>query len=243
MASVSDLRDFVMRASSLNTSDSTEAALALRWMNDAYQRALALTGVRSYDASVTPDAGSDVILRSAYAPASSVAQGVSTVKHVFLNAGAGSATGRQLQRLSMEDLLRRRTADQTTTYDGPIFFAVRPSSGDIELFPATTSGNVFTVELELQPLVLVVSSATSGQEDAPSALPPHTHYEILANYAISQAFAYRGLSDKSAYFRSLYENGLSELRNWIADQGGIMGPPVRVKRSSFGGQRQNDQRW
>lgn len=241
MPTVADLKEFTMRASSLNTSDTTESALVMRFLNDAYGRALALSGSATYDATVTPTSGADVILRAAYTPATSLTQGTVGVRGIYLNSGTGAASGRQLQRVSVGDLLAYRTGMSVTSGTGPTMYAVR-ANGDIELYPATT-GEAFTIEMNNQPLTLVESAPVSGQEITPSALPAFLHYEILANYAISQAFSYRGLSDKSSYFRSLYENGLSELRSWLNEQGGIMGPPVKMKRNRSSIGTQPDMRW
>lgn len=241
MPSVSDLSDFVMRVASLNTSDTTESTLVLRWLNNAYQRAVGLTGVFSYDSSVSPSANSDVILKTAYSPASSVTQGVVSVRHVYLDYSGSGGTGRQLERVSLEELLRLRTSDQVSTYDGPLKFAVR-GDGDIELWPATASGNVFTIETDLLPLTLVSSAPGSGQESTPTAIPSMFHYDVLANPAIANAFEYRGLQAQAGYFRGLAQQGLRDLHSWLNEQGSITGPQVKVVRGNAV-QTMPDQRW
>ena len=241
MATVTELANFVTRCASLNTSDTAEQALVLTWLNNEYIKACAVGGIKTYDASVTPATGSDVILKAAYVPATTVSQGVAGVRQVFLAAGAGNAVGRELERVSVEEILRLRSEMVTTTYDGPVAYSVR-GTGDIELYPSTAAGNVVVIEMELLPLVLVASSPTTSQEATPSSLPPQFHYDILANGAIAHALTYRGLGDRGSYFRQLADAGLGELRAWLSEQGGIMGPVVKVKRRrGLGGQP--DTRW
>lgn len=243
MATVSDLVTESMRIASLNTSNTTESALVLAWLNDAYVRAVGLTGVFSMDASVSPSTGSDRILRTAYAPATSVSQGVITVKNVWLNASSGIGTGRALERVSVNDLLEVRTVDQTGSTDGPQKYAVR-GNGDIELWPVTGASNTLTVELDVSPLVLVTGAPGSGQESTPTAILPMFHRSILSNYAIAKALQYRGLESRAAYFMGEHDKGMNELREWLTDQGGIMGPPVQVRRRSITGRfRYPDERW
>lgn len=242
MPTVAHLKEFVQRAASLNTTDTTESALVDRWLNDAYQRAVGLTGVSTYASeTVTVTDGAEQILVADYNPATTL--GVVSVNGISVVAGAGSSSGRTLERIALTDLASRRSRSNLNTMDGPTHYAVR-GDGTIELFPQAGGANVFAVDVELQPKELIATGTPTGtQELTPSAIPVHTHYEILANYAISQAFAYRGLSDKSSYFRSLYENGLNELRAWLNEQGGIMGPRVQVLRRFSTGQYQADQRW
>lgn len=232
-----------MKIASLNTSNTTETAMVLRWLNDGYQRAVGMTGVFGMDASVSPSTGSDRIQRTSYAPATSVSQGVVTVKNVWLNRiTSSSGTGRQLERVSVDEILRLRSVDSVSSYDGPLKYAVR-GNGDIELWPVTASGNQFTVELDVLPLELVASGASSGQETSPSAFPSMFHRTVLANYAIARALQYRGLDPRAQYFMGEYENGVRELRAWLTEQGGVMGPRVRVRRTADGWTRYPDQEW
>lgn len=228
MATVAQLSEESLRIASLNTSDATEIALSLRFLNDAYVRAVGLTGVFDTDASVSPAANSDKIARTAYAPAASVSQGVVGVKAVWLNGSGG--TGRKLERKSMQDLIGLRATENVSPYDGPLYYAVR-GNGDIELWPVTSSGNTFTIELEVMPPELVLTGAASGQETTPSAILSMFHRSILLNYAVARLLQYRGLESRSQFFMAEHERGIRELREWINEQGSIQGPPVRVVRS------------
>lgn len=227
MPTVTQLREEAMRIASVNTSDATELDLALRFLNEAYVRAVAATGVMSRDVSVSPAADSDVIVRTAYAPATSVSQGVVTVKAIWLNGASG--TGRELVRRHVDDVIRLRNTESAMPQDGAMYFAVR-GNGDIELYPATASGNSYTIETEVYPLELVASGAASGQETTPSAILPHFHRSILLNFAIARLLQYRGLESRSSFFMQEHDRGVADLQAWIAEQGGIMGTPIKVVR-------------
>lgn len=223
MATVAQLQEEALRFSSLNTSDATETGLALRFLNEAYMRAVGLTGATSMDVDVTVVAGADRIIRSAYAPVTSASQGVLTVRSVYVK----DADGYPLQRRGIDDILLLRSAESLVG-DEPAVFAVR-GNGDIEFWPASTGGTM-TVEMDNLPLELVASAAGSGQETTPTAIPALFHRSVLLNFAIARLMQYRGLEQRSQFFMGEHERGMDELQGWLNDQGGIMGPPVRVRR-------------
>lgn len=230
MPTVAQLQTEAANLASLNTSNAAETALILGWLNEAYLRGVGLTGAFSMDVSVSPSAGSDKLARADYAPATSASQGSHRVRAIWLNGqGAGSGVGRQLQRSTIEDLLRLRSTDDTAPYDGPLMFAVR-GNGDVELWPVTSSGNTLTVELDARPKELVASAPSASQESTPTALDPVFHRSIMLNFAVGMGLRYRGLETRGQFFMSEHERGLQELQSWLNEQGGIMGTPIRVKR-------------
>ena len=230
MPTVAQLQTEAANIASLNTSNATEAALILGWLNDAYLRAVGLTGAFDMDVSVSPSAGTETILRSDYTPATTVGQGVHRVRDIWLNGqSTGSGTGRRLMREAVEDVIGKRAADTVAPYDGPLMYAIR-GNGDIELWPVTSNGNTLTLEIDSRPKELVASGATTSQETTPTAIDAVFHRTILLNYAVAMALRYRGLETRSQFFMGEHERGMKELSEWLNEQGGIMGTPIRVRR-------------
>lgn len=237
MATVSDLINHTMRVSSLTTSNASETALVLGWLNDAYQRAVGRTGASTRTIPISPANNVSVLVRATYQPSDA---DFNTVKGVFV--GVSSDQGRKLTEVGMPEIDRLRASSTTVSTQGPVYFSAR-GNGDIELWPVTAGSAPITIEVEMQPPVLVVSAPGTGQESTPRSIPPMFHYDVLAGYAIARAHEYRGLTDKATYFRGQHEGGLKELDEWLNDQGGIMGPEVLLIRERSGVGVQRDQNW
>lgn len=223
MATVAQLQEEALQLSSLNRSDTAEQALALRFLNEAYERAVGMSGASSTSVEVGPAAGSETIVRSEYEPTEAPV----TVRSVLLAGTLGS--GRALQRRAVQDVIRLRATEGVQPYDGPLAFAVR-GNGDIELWPAATGDNTLVVEMDVSPPELVASGATSGQEETPSAILPLFHRSLLLNFAVARLLQYRGLEGRGQFFMAEHERAMTELAGWLNEQGGIMGPPIRVRR-------------
>lgn len=229
MATVTELRSHVQRVASLNTSDATEAALVLAWLNDGYARALGNSGAYNRITTYTPASAATTIAAASYIGGVAITQGTVGVSGVYRNLNTSGGQGAALKRVSLDEISRLRALNATSS-DGPATFSVRASTGAIELWPAANGTDVITIEMTMYPMQLAIAAAT-GYEATPTAIPVQFHYDLLANFALARAFEYRGDISRAQYHRQQSENSMGELAMWINEQGGIMGPDVKVIRN------------
>lgn len=224
MATTAELKNHVQRVASLNTADTAEGVLVERWLNEAYKRALAQTGQLIGLKYLTATTDTEYIYRTDYNTPGTYDSGVAGVKSI------ASDTGGALERTSLDRILDLRARQPLSSTAEPTMFCALPND-DIELYPALKQGSGITIQVELLPLTLVTTTPDPEfEENEPTQLPVQFHYDLLANFALARAFEYRGDLTRAGYFHNAAGSAMSELQQWISEQGGIMGPRVRVVR-------------
>ncbi len=221
MASVSELVNRVVDITGLDDESGTsERVLALNFINDAYQQAVAeseclqasftgalTSGTSDYD--LISDFGLSDVLR---------------IRYVYMT----DTNGDRPVMIQMDEgkILDYRGLSTTVNQNTPTVYSF-PAPNLIRLYPEPNSNVSINISYIKEPLALVEASPGAGEESTPTAFPKRFHYDVLANLAIAMAMEYDQRADEAGYYRTLANSGMDRLVAYVNEFGGVMPPRVR----------------
>lgn len=207
MATVTELVDHAIAAARLQTTGAERTSM-LRYLNDAYQRAVEEAGSYVDESNIAVVAGtSDYDLSG----------DVLMILSVRVDAGFDSV----LTMLEDSDLLALR-ANNTAT--GTVRYYSIAGDNIMRFFPTPDTADTLTYTYVKEPLTLVESSPVAGtSESTPTAIRKRFHYSVLANGAIALAFEFMQDQEQAELYWGRYRAGMADLVRFTAQFAGLGG--------------------